>query len=98
MPDVGRDASAAGDLEAEHVLVERGARFLVAALERAVRERLRNIPLAGELGFAELALPVRPRDGAAFRGGLRIVVLDLERVAARLLEVDRAREVLLAGT
>ena len=41
-------------------------------------------------------MPVRPRDLASLGRGLRRVVLDLQRVAARLLEVDRAREVLAA--
>src|SRR4051812_27696840 len=36
--DIDGEPPAAGDLQAEHIAVERGARFLVVALERAVRE------------------------------------------------------------
>ena len=68
--------------------------LLPAVIERGWRA---HVAAPGEIALLELALPVRPRDRAALGRRLRLVVLDLERVAARLLEVHRAREVLAAG-
>ena len=96
MLDVDRELSAAGDLEAEDVAIEGGARLLVVAFQRAVRERLRNVAAAGKLALGKLTRPMRPRDGASFGERLRFVALDLERVAAGLDKVHRAREVLRA--
>src|SRR3954463_12611597 len=95
MLHVDGDAAAARDLQAQHVAVERGARVAVVALERAVRERLGDVAFAATI--RGLVLPVRTRDGASLGRGLRVVILDLERVAPRLLEVDRGREVLRLG-
>src|SRR4051812_24717575 len=47
--DVDREAPAAGDLQAEDVAVERRARLLVVALERAVGERLRHVAASRKL-------------------------------------------------
>src|SRR4051812_9064286 len=87
--DVYRYPAATGDLETEHAAVEDGARLLVVALQRAVRERLRHIVAPREVGCRELALPVRPGDGPPFGCSPGVVVLDLEGVAAGLAEVDR---------
>jgi len=78
--DVYRNPAAARDLESEDVAVESRGRVLVVAFEGAVGERLRHVAASGKLGFGQLALPVGARDRAPLGRGLRVVVLDLERV------------------
>src|SRR3954468_3834539 len=49
--DVDREAPAARDLQPQHIAIERGTRFLVVALERAVGERLWHVAAPGKLSL-----------------------------------------------
>src|SRR5262245_15440253 len=81
MLDVSGNPAPTHDLKTENVAIETAAGVLVVAFQRSMGQRLRNISATRETLLGQRPAPVRRSDGPAFGRRLRIVILDLERVA-----------------